>query len=231
MCTLGTKKLNNKFWIFKNRDREYYIDTKVKVEKGCVKKLLIVDQRGHAEGLNEYGLGFVSATLQPFPRVRHKTSSQIARRILDQKDLAGALAVIKNNKISANIILSDGHAAYLVERTPYQFAATQVKDSGVLTNLSVKLDKRNGSRLAVVREWATARYRRAKIIVKDIKSRAGIIRFLSDKQGWPNKSICSGGDWWIATKCSYIYDLGRRTIYFCPTRPDKGKFKKYKLVL
>jgi hypothetical protein len=229
MCTLGVKKINDVFYLFKNRDREYLIDTKVVEESGRIKKLLIVDQKGHCEGINEYGIGLVSATLQPYPRIKYRTSSQIARRILDQDNIKDALKIIANNKISANIIIADSHNAYLAERTPYAFAATKIRQDGIMTNLSIKLNRQNGSKLTTVREWARARYRRGRKIIKNIKSFPGIIKFLSDKEGYPDRSICSGKSWWISTKCSYIFDLKNKKIFFCSTRPDKSKFIEYKL--
>jgi hypothetical protein len=229
MCTLGAKKIGGRFLIFKNRDREYSAPCRVVREGGRASKLLIVDSRGHCEGMNGHGIGFVEAMLQPFPRVRHRTISQLARRILDQNSLEQAISVVKRNKTSCNLIISDAKRAFIVERTPCEFAATRLKDGGVLTNLSIKLDRRNGSKRKDVREWASARYSRAKKLIGKVKSLKGIIRLLSDKEGWPDRSICSGGGWWIPTRCSYIYDLEKRTIYFCTTRPDLGKFRKYSL--
>jgi hypothetical protein len=228
MCTLGAKKLHGHFYIFKNRDLEHPTDTRVIREDGKVKKLLIVDQRGHCEGMNEYGLGIIEATLEPFPRIKHKTPSQIARKILNERSIENALKIIKDSAISANMILSDGTVAYLVEKTPYAFATTKIKEQGVITNLSIKLDKRNGSELASVREYASLRYQRAKEILGKIKSFKGIIAFLGDKKNYP-MSICSGEPWWITTKCSFIYDFKRKSIFFCDTAPDKGVFKEYPL--
>ena len=228
MCTLGTKKIKDNFYLFKNRDREYEINTKVIEENNGIKKLLVVDQRGHCEGLNEYGIGIIEATLQPYPRIRYKTPSQIARKILDQNNLKDALNIIKKSKISANIIISDGRNSFIVEKTPYEFATTKVREQGIITNLSVKLNKKNGANLKSIRDYSSKRYKRAKEIIKKIKYFNDIKKFLSDKENYP-MSICSGEPWWITTKCSYIYDLKNKSIFFCNTRPDKGKFKEYKL--
>ncbi|MFA6586229.1 MAG: carcinine hydrolase/isopenicillin-N N-acyltransferase family protein [Candidatus Paceibacterota bacterium] len=228
MCTLGTKKINGHFYLFKNRDREYNIDTKIIKENGKAKKLLIVDQRGHCEGINEYGIGIIEATLQPYPRIKHQTPSPIARKILDQNNILTILEIIKKSKVSANMIISDGKSSFLVEKTPYQFAVTKVRTEGVLTNLSVKLNKKNGSKLKDVRDYASMRYKRAKEIIKEIKSLKDIPKFLRDKKNYP-MSICSGKPWWITTKCSFIYDLKNKSIFFCKTRPDRGVFKEYKL--
>lgn len=229
MCTLGTKKISGHFYLFKNRDREYCVDTKVVREKGRVKKLLIIDQKGHCEGINEYGIGFIEATLQPFPRTRHKTPSQIARKVLDQKKIEDALKIIEKSNTSCNIIISDDKNSFIVEKTPYEFATTRVRTEGVITNLSIKLNKHNGSMLKSVRDWSRARYVRSKEIIKEVKSFRDIPKFLSDKKGYPDKSICSGEPWWIPTKCSYIYDLENKSIFFCKTRPDRGRFKENKL--
>jgi hypothetical protein len=228
MCTLGTKKINGKFYLFKNRDREYFVDTKIVKKKGKVKKLLVVDQRGHYEGINEYGIGLIEATLRPFPYIKHQTSSQIARKILDLNNLKDILKVVKESSVSGNMIISDGKDSFIVEKTPHQFATTKIREQGVITNLSVKIDKRNGAKLESIRKWAKLRYDRGNIIIKRIKSFKDIKKFLSDRENYP-LSICSGKPWWIPTRCSYIYDLKNRTIYFCNTSPDKGEFKEYKL--
>ena len=229
MCTLAVKKLNGGFFLFKNRDREYFIDTRVTKEKGKTKKLLITDQRGHCEGINEFGVGLIEATLQPYPKVKCKSPSQIARRILDQNNIKDALRIVEKSNVSANMIIADSDSAYVVEKTPYEFYATKVRTQGAITNLSIKLNKENGAHYKPVRDWARARYLRAKVIIKDIKSFEDIKKFLTDKKGWPDKSICSGEPWWITTKCSFVFDLKNRKIFFCKTRPDKGKFVEYKL--
>ncbi|HNX11223.1 MAG TPA: carcinine hydrolase/isopenicillin-N N-acyltransferase family protein [bacterium] len=229
MCTLGAKKINNNFYIFKNRDREYPIDTRVVREDKGTKKLLIVDEHGHCEGINEHGIGLIEATLQPYPRVRHLMPSQIARKILDQDNITDILKIIESSRVSANMIVANSSQAFIIEKTPSEFAVTKLRDHSAITNLSVKLNKQNGARLKTIRDWARARYKRAQEIVGDIKSFSGIIKFLSDRQGYPDKSICSGPPWWITTKCSFIYDLKNKRIFFCKIRPDQGKFVEYKL--
>ena len=229
MCTIGAKKINGRFLIFKNRDTERARKSKVIRERGKARMLIITDEKGHCEGLNEFGIGVVEAMLQPFPRIRTAPFSRIARRILEQRTLRGAIAAIRESSTSCNAIVSDGKSAFAVEKTPYGFAATRIGNQGILTNLSVKLDSRNGSRLASVRGWAAARYRRGMILARKAKSLKGIIRLLSDREGWPDRSICSGGGWWIPTRCSYIFDLEKKTIYFSRTRPRIGSFKAYRL--
>ncbi len=229
MCTLGAKKIGRRFFIFKNRDLEYARKCRIAREGGKARKLLVTDGKGHCEGLNEHGIGFVEAMLQPFPRTRFRAISQLARTILDQGTLQGAISVLRGNKTSCNAIISDGKRAFAVEKTPRGFAVTRLKEHGILTNLSVKLDRRNGSHRRDVRGWAAARYNRGKELVRKARGLKGIIRLLSDKKGWPDRSICSGGGWWIPTRCSYVLDLEKRRIYFCSTRPDRGKFAEYNL--
>jgi len=232
MCTLGVKKIHGRFYLFKNRDREYRINNRVVLEKGKIKKLLITDSKGHCEGLNEYGIGLIEATLRPARKTRFRTISQISRRILDQKTIEEAIIIIKNNKTSTNVIISDGGRAYIVEKTPDEFAVTKVFHEGVMTNHSIKLHKKNGPKLQSVREWTEARYKRAKKLIKNITCFQDVVEFLSDTEGYPNKSIL-GGDrkdgWWIPTQCSYIYDVKNKKIFFCKTRPDKDHFVEYKL--
>lgn len=170
----------------------------------------------------------MEATLKPFPLIRHREPSNIALEILDQKNIIDALDVVKRRKISGNMIISDGENAYLVERTPYAYAQTKLKNYGAIVNLSIKLDKRDGSRTEISRNHARARYKRATELVKTISSLKDIKAFLADKKNAP-KSICRSELYEIATRCAFIYDLKHRKILFCETSPDVGIFKEYKL--
>ena len=229
MCTLAAKKINNKFFIFKSRDLDYQAKTRIIRENDKVKKILIVDERGHCEGLNEYGLGIIEATLKPYPLVEYQDSSKIARRILNQNNIQDALKIMKNNRGSVNTIISDGKSAFIVEKTPYEFATTKIRDMGVIANLSVKLSRKNGPQTKSSRENTRARYLRAKELIKTVKTIKGMEKFLSDKKGYPHQSICRGPEAVSPTRCSFIYDLENRSILFCKTSPDKGEFKKYQL--
>lgn len=229
MCTLAAKKINDSFLIFKTRDLERKAKTRVVRETGLVKKLLIVDEKGHCEGLNEYGIGIVEATLRPYPPVKYSNSSTITRRLLDQKDIKEALKVIEGSRCSFNSILSDGKTAFIVEKTPDDFAVTRLRDGGVITNISLKLSRKNGSKLKETRLASKIRLLRGRELLKDIKSLNGIKKFLSDKKGYPLYSICRGRESISETRCAFIYDLKRRAIIFCSVSPDKGKFVEYKL--
>ena len=229
MCTLAAKKINNEFFIFKNRDLDYSAKTRIIREDKKVKKLLIVDELGHCEGLNEYGIGIIEATLKPYPRVKYPDSSKYVRKILNQKNLQDVIEIIKNSKSSVNNIISDGKQAFIVEKTPYDFAITKIKDHGVIANLSVKLSKKNGPNNKESRRITKIRYERAKELIKNVSNLKDMTKFLSDKKGFPCESICRGKKSISPTKCSFIYDLKNKVIYFCNTRPDKGVFKEYKL--
>jgi len=231
MCTLAAKKINGQFFIFKNRDLLKKLKTKTSVVKEGrkIRKLLIIDKKGHCEGLNEYGLGLIDATLKPYPPAKYPNSSKIARRVLNQKKIEDAIAIIKNSCDSANTIISDGTKTFIIEKSLSNFAITRVINDGVITNLSIKLSKKNGPLAAESRESSWIRYTRAKKIIKKIHNFQGIIDFLSDKRGYPLYSICRGQESISPTWCSFIYDLKNRTIFFCPTSPDKGTFKKYQL--
>ena len=229
MCTLAAKKIVNRFFIFKTRDLDFRTRTRVIRENKGVKKLLIVDERGHCEGLNEYGIGIIEATLKPFPLVKYPDSSKIARRVLSQKNILAAIEIIKNSRSSVNNIISDGDQAFIIEKTQTAFAITKIKEQGVIANLSLKLSQKNGPHTPSSREIIKARYLRAKKIIDQVKSLAGIKKFLSDKKGYPHQSICRGPEAISPTRCAFIYDLKNCTIFFCPTSPDQGKFKKYQL--
>lgn len=227
MCTLWTKKIWDKFYLFKNRDLKYAISTKVKKENDKVKKILIVDDKWHCEWINEYGIWVVFATLKPYPLIKYPDSDTIARDILNQKNIKNAISIIKNSGISVNIIISDNKTSYIIEKTPYEFAMTKVKDNWVITNSSIKLNKKNWPLSQESRESSEIRYKRGKKLINHIENIKDIIKFLSDKESYPLYSICKWKESISPTRCSFIYDLKNRKIFFCKTRPDNWTYKEY----
>ena len=224
MCTLGAKKIRGKFYLFKTRDLKHNIPTRIVVEKKEVKKILVIDKNNHCEGLNEYGIGFVEATLKPHSDKRYLQPSSIGRKILNQTNLNDALNVISKYKISGNIIISDSKNAIIAERTPSEFAFTKIRDQGIITNHSIKLDKRKGSKKKANGVSSIRRYYRAKELVKEIKDLKGVERLLSDTRNSPKFSIHN-----IKTRCSFIYELNKREILFYKKIPIKSRAIKYKL--
>lgn len=222
MCTLGAKKIQGYFYLFKNRDRIDNVNTRVVVQNDKIKKLLIIDEKSHLEGLNEFGIGFVEATLSPHGIKKYRTVSQIGGRILNQKTIKNAIEIIKQNKISSNILISDGKSSYIVERTPNEFLVTRLVKQGVLTNHSLKLDRRNGPKKEKDMISSKKRLMRGRILVKGINDLKDIENFLSDKKDEPY-SIYN-----LHTKCSYIYNLHEKKIVFYGSIPNKAIFKEYK---
>lgn len=221
MCTLGARKIQGRFCLFKNRDRADNVNTRVVVQDDKIRKLLIVDEKSHLEGLNEFGIGFVEATLSPHGIRKYKTVSQIGRRILNQKTIKNAIEVIKRNKISSNILISDGRSSYIIERTPNEFSVTRLIKQGVLTNHSLKLDRRNGPKKEKDMISSKKRLMRGRILVKGINDLKDIENFLSDKKDVPY-SIRN-----LHTKCSYIYNLHEKKILFYVSIPNETIFREY----
>lgn len=217
MCTIGAKKINENYIIFKNRDRIDNVHTKIIFEDDGVKKLLIVDEKAHCEGLNEYGLCFIETTLSPHCARKYNTVSRLGRRILNQKNIVDAIDIIKRNKISSNIIISDGKVAFTVERTPSEIAITKLKDYGVITNHSIKLNKLNGPKGNASRKSSVMRFNRAKKLVKEINNYNNIKKVLSDTRGrYPIYNEF--------TICSYILDPIKKQICFFDSKPNsKGQ--------
>lgn len=217
MCTIGAKKINEYFTLFKNRDRIDKVHTKIIFEKKGVKKLLITDEKSHCEGLNEFGLCFIETTLSPYCTKKYKTVSQIGRRLLDQKKILDAIEIIKRNKISSNIIISDGYSAYLVERTPSEFEMTKLRKEGVITNHSLKLNNLNGPKDTNSRKSSIIRFNRAKKLIKNVSNIQDIKTILSDNEGkypiYNNYTICS-----------YVLNPIRKQIIFFENKPNsKGQ--------
>lgn len=229
MCTLAAKKLNGMFFLFKNRDLSEPAHTVVVHENDVVKKVLIVDEHGHCEGLNEYGIGMIDATLKPYPLVPYPDSSLYAREVLNQSTIEDAISVIKRNLGSVNTIIADAHRAYVIEKTPYEFAITEIETGGVITNTSIVLDKRNGPHSEESRIASETRLNRGKQLLPMVHSMNDIQRFLGDTEGFPLFSICRGADSIAPTRCAFIYDLAKKTVYFCDTSPDVGLFQAYSI--
>lgn len=221
MCTIGAKKINGNFYLFKNRDRSDYVNTKIITENN-VRKILIVDEKKHCEGLNEYGVGFIEATLSPYGIKSYKTVSQIGRKMLNQNTIDDMIEVVRRNKISSNIIVSDGNKSYIVERTPKEISVTKILNYGVITNHSLNLDSRNGPKKDIGRKSSEIRLSKAKSLVKDVCSIKDIENLLSDKTG--EFKIYNH-----TTLCSFIFDLINKKILFYNSIPNKGNFKEYKL--
>ena len=63
-CLVVGGKLENKMFLFKNRDRSFTPDSRVVVENiSNVEVVYYTDQTGWIEGMNEYGVGFVFSAL------------------------------------------------------------------------------------------------------------------------------------------------------------------------
>lgn len=223
MCTLGAKKIDGKFIIFKTRDRSDKVSTRIIKETiNGIRTILIVDEKGHCEGMNEYGISFVESSLWPYGIKKFRHVSYIGRKILKQKTLDGAIGLIQRNKISSNVIVSDGIRAFIIERTPSQFDARILRVGGVITNHSIRLDHRNLPKTEEGQKASKGRLRRARALIKDISSIKDIEVFLSDKDGkYPiyNKHTIS----------SYIFDPSARKLFLYRKEPLTSKARIYSL--
>lgn len=224
MCTLGGSKINGYFYLFKNRDLLSNVKTRVIQESEAVRKFVITDHRNHCEGLNRHGIGFVEASLEPYGRKHCRTFSSVGRKILNQSDVRDAISVISRHRISGNIILSDGRSAFIIERTPDNMAVTEIGQHGVITNHSIKLDKRNHPSVERYRILSEKRYKRASKLVGGIRNVADVERFLSDTRNGPEFSIHNE-----LTRCSFIYDLKGREVLFYDKLPTQGNGTRFSL--
>jgi len=216
MCTLGARRISKHFLIFKNRDRLETLHTRIILEEGRTKKILAVDEKGHCEGLNQHGIGFVESSLNPRSSMKYKLVSDIGREILNKDNIDDAIKVIEKENISGNLIISDGSRAYIVERAPDGFSATRIMEQGAITNHSIRLDSGNRPKEKNDYESSRERLSRAKELVRGIRNRKDIEGFLSDRHG--KHSIYNEH-----TLCSYIIDPMKREIVFYKSRPDRTK--------
>ena len=132
-CLIVTGKLDNKLFIFKNRDRSFTPDTLiVREEYKGIEIVYYTDQTGRIEGMNEYGVTCVSSqlTLKEWEgygqhyRVTDEPKKASSRRvkykkyahdILACKTAEAAIKVIEKMSKSGNYIVADAKDIYEIE--------------------------------------------------------------------------------------------------------------------
>ncbi len=123
-CTVVGGKLDDKMFLFKNRDRSYTPESQVIREKiDNVEVVYYTDQTGWVEGMNEHGVGFVFSALTPreykgydptyYMSDEPKSDSKFDRfrkgilKVLSSKSADQAVDRILASKKSGNFIVSD----------------------------------------------------------------------------------------------------------------------------
>jgi hypothetical protein len=150
-CTVVGGKLEDKMFLFKNRDRSYTPDSKVIREKiGGTEIVYYTDQTGWIEGMNEHGVGFVFSALTPRKYEGYDPSYYVSdepkdngkfdrfkdgiKKVLTSKTADDAINKILSSKKSGNFIISDKKKMIEME----VFEGKHVKKEVDLSTLKIK---------------------------------------------------------------------------------------------
>ena len=123
-CTVVAGNLDNKMFLFKNRDRSYTPDSIIKREVlDGVEIVYYTDQTGWIEGMNEYGVGFVFSALttnkykgyepsyyvsdEPKSTDKFKPFAKDIKKVLTSKNIEEAIKLIEKSKKSGNFLIGD----------------------------------------------------------------------------------------------------------------------------
>ena len=130
MCVIAAKYFKDYGWILaKNRDRNYKTEIKmVQSQRGNVERLFLRDLKtGYTEGLNEYGISIVSASVMVKKDEKEGTKrasdsqnwsspdGQRIRRALYQRTVDGAVKSLIDSQIPGNTLVTDGEKCVLIE--------------------------------------------------------------------------------------------------------------------
>lgn len=130
MCVIAAKYFPTHGWVIaKNRDRNYPVEIKiVQSQRQGVERLFIRDlTTGYSEGLNEYGISIISASVMVKKDEKEGGSrasdsqnwtspdGQRIRRGLYQRTVDGAAKSLIDSQIPGNTFVTDGKKLILIE--------------------------------------------------------------------------------------------------------------------
>ena len=163
MCDIIAKKINDKWKLFKFRDRKYnptYIIKDYPVNN--LKITYLYDKKTKwIEGINSNGITFVSAALdnhsdssltslakkentkadkifKEYLKLNNQRNFEILKRVLRQSDIKSALNVLIDLKFIGNTFLTDGETLYSIEIAIPQAKLLQYRQQDDFKNLDYK---------------------------------------------------------------------------------------------
>jgi len=131
-CTVVGGKLEDKMFLFKNRDRSYSPDSKIVAENFKNTEIVYyTDQTGWIEGMNEHGVGFVFSALsnkhypgydpsyhmtdEPKNDSKFKKFAEGIKEVLISKTAAEAVTRIEKSEKSGNFLVGDKNQIIEIE--------------------------------------------------------------------------------------------------------------------
>jgi hypothetical protein len=155
-CTVVGGKLEDKMFLFKNRDRSYSPDSKIIIENFKNTEIVYyTDQTGWIEGMNEHGVGFVFSALsekhysgydpsyymtdEPKDDSKFKKFADRIKEVLISKTASEAVKRIEKSEKSGNFLVGDKNQIIELEIFKGEKIAKKVDLSGLIvkTNYGV----------------------------------------------------------------------------------------------
>ena len=153
MCVVAAKHFKDTGWILvKNRDRNYPTEVKlVQSQRAGIERLFLRDTTtGYSEGLNEYGVAIVSASVMVKKDEKEGGSrasdsqnwtspdGQRIRRALYQKTVDAAVKSLLQSQIPGNTLITDGKVCYLIEAAYTNYEKPDQKYHSIVKKIQPK---------------------------------------------------------------------------------------------
>jgi len=242
MCTTAAKKLNDSWFLIKNRDPVSWMrwDDEIKLfdtPSDSQKKWIIQNpnprEDGYYGGVNESGVAFVSTFV-------HVSEDQISyirkpyvRLILDASTAKEAFTIIQSfcPRIGGNMFVADKTECYGIEGAPDEYFVQKINHPTVKTNHFVHLPYENLSFIndPNFEEWSKTHKTRAEELISTANNKENLIQILRDrKNANKNRAICTTSK---ETKCfthsAVVFDTKGRKAYYCQGNPLENEFKEF----
>ena len=230
MCTVGFwKDKNNIIHYFKNRDLK---NTPINQQiHNSTNGIILSDDSGKYEGLNNKGVFIVGLTLKPLEKQKNMINNIHKVRkdaLLFSSDANEALSYIisqykKNKNFCGSIFIGDSKNIILVEAMfdKIEYIDLSNKHHFVCTNYSTLLQI-EGNKDSV----SYKRLLNAEALLEEVNGFDDIIDLLSNHSD-SISSICRHE--FSITRASYIVIPKKKSMYVCEGNPCEQKFIKYHL--
>jgi predicted choloylglycine hydrolase len=243
MCTLATKRIDNKWFLIKTRDPVPWmrIDDEIKLfdtEADKYKKLIIQNpnpkEDGYYGGVNEKGVAFVATFVPVAENQVSYIRRPYVRLILDASSAKEAIKIIEsfNPKIGGNFFVADKDECYDVEAGLDEYSIKKIDKPTAKTNHFLRLKHENlQMSIPWYKKWTLNRLKRAQELIDEAKDLEDLENILKDrKNSDTHTAICminGESDVTPPTASAFIVDIGTSSIYYCRGNPLEKAFEKY----
>ena len=229
ICTIGAKKINRYFYLFKTRDPVpgWVWEDSVKKFEDDVNKLIVCNDDGMYGGINELGVGMTGTYVKVKEGQGAYFDDEYMRKVLDAKSAKESMEFIKNFRpfMEGNLIITDKEKCFALEVGPNRIEVIEVKYNIVMTNhfhklpyQSIKYDD------SIFHKWTHTRFDRAIELLEKTNSRKDLEKLLSDHKNG-KFSICNHDNY--NTSSGFIVDPKNTTLWSCRGKPCENEFEPF----